>query len=113
MPFWVSIALRGSDRMNYRLTALEVDHRPHNASSPSSSSNGDSEKPLSLDDASAAPTEEPTATSGVGGSGVVVEPSAVDYGFAMFFIAFGAVALVFGVASNVYVQINGIYNIPA
>jgi len=91
MPFWISIALRGSNGMNDRLTALEEEH--HRPISPTTTTTTTVDVDVDVDG--------------------VVEPCVVDYGFAIFFIVFGTIALVAGVASNVYVQINGIFNVPA
>ena len=48
-------------------------------------------------------------TTGEDETSCTVEPCIIDYGFAIFFIVFGSIALIAGVASNVYVQIHGIY----
>ena len=103
MPFWISIALRGSNGMNERLTALEAES--YHPSSPQNSVDAGS--------AVEPPQQQQQQQPQTINDDNVVEPCIVDYGFAMFFIAFGAISLVAGVASNVYVQLNGIFNIPA
>lgn len=99
MPLFVKIALKGSNGLSERLAALDGEH--HRPNSPTT---------LSADNLGT--NDSPPATINDNNE-CIVEPSLVDYGFAMFFIVFGAIALVAGVASNVYVQINGIFNIPA
>lgn len=112
MPLWVRIAREGSNGMNKRLTALNEEH--HRSSSPTVVVQNDGATAGTHQNRTTL-SHSPLAT--IGGSNTdtsgIVEPCLVDYGFAIFFIVFGAVALVAGVASNVYVQINGIFNIPA
>lgn len=114
MPLWVKIALKGSNGMNERLTALDEQHyhpasptTQNTASIAAAESSSDGvHQDITLDHPPAAAIND---SNNIG----IVEPCLVDYGFAIFFIVFGAIALVSGVASNVYVQINGIFNIPA
>jgi len=128
MPFWVSIALKGSNGLNERLTVLEGNHRPHQISpvnSPTNNNNGDYNNPTATTTETNGTTSAATAGVGVDASSqqqqqidaattitttaVIVEPSVVDYGYAIFFIIFGSIALVAGVASNVYVQMHDIF----
>jgi len=109
MPLWVKIAREGSNGMNERLTAMDEEH--HHPSSPTvvvqndSTTAGLHQNGTTLDHPHPAATDDSNATTSD-----IVEPCLVDYGFAIFFIVFGAVALVAGVGSNVYVQINVIFN---
>ena len=90
MPLWVSIATTGSNGMNERLTAFDSEHGPVSANS-------------SQDDA-----EE----NGEASSSRVIEACKRDYIFSIFFIFFGVVAMVAGVLSNVYVQVNNVFYTP-
>lgn len=90
MPLWVSIATKGSKGMNERLTAFDSEHGPV---SPEHG-NGDE--------------NEGSSTA----STQVIEPCKRDYMFSVFFIFFGVVAMVAGVLSNVYVQVNNIFYTP-
>mmetsp|Transcript_12689 Transcript_12689/g.35915 ORF Transcript_12689/g.35915 Transcript_12689/m.35915 type:complete len:615 (+) Transcript_12689:220-2064(+) len=108
MPLWVKVALKGSAGMAERL--LVLDEEEYRLTSPISEnatdSSGDKQQKVTLD-------HSPPAVINGNDTADIVEPSLVDYGFAIFFVIFGAIALVAGLASNVYVQINEIFNIPA
>jgi sodium-coupled neutral amino acid transporter 11 len=84
MPFWIRVAEVGSEGMTQRLTALEQLHGP-------APGEGDEGQP------------EDTETIG---------PCTRDYYISIFFVIFGFVAMVAGVLSNIYVQINGIFYTP-
>jgi sodium-coupled neutral amino acid transporter 11 len=136
MPIWISIALKGSNGLNERLTALESDQ--YRSSSPvnnisdglsSSSPNINSINENGGNGSTAATTTTTTnyvvtssssTTTNVNATAITITtsdedetstvvPCIIDYGFAIFFIVFGAIALVAGVASNVYVQMRGMY----
>jgi solute carrier family 38 (sodium-coupled neutral amino acid transporter), member 11 len=93
MPLWVSIATNGSQGLNERLTAFDTEHGRVS--------------PVRHND-----TMEGAGTSG-SASVEVIEPCKRDYIFSMFFIFFGVVAMVAGILSNVYVQINNIFYTPS
>jgi sodium-coupled neutral amino acid transporter 11 len=137
MPIWISIALKGSNGLNERLTELESDQ--YRSSSPVSNIINNNNN--NTDDSSSPPNNNENENGGNGSTAVTttndgdssstttttnvnatvitttgedetsctVEPCIIDYGFAIFFIVFGSIALIAGVASNVYVQIHGIY----
>ena len=91
MPIWVAIASTGARGMNERLTDLEQSHGgPHTMSPTNQAENGH-----------AAPEETE-----------VIGARKRDYFFSMFFILFGIVALVAGIVSNIYVQVNDIFYTP-
>lgn len=79
MPIWVMIAKKGSSGMNERLTELGLSHGPL---SPSEGQEGGDE---------------------------VVTFSKRDACYSIFFIVFGGIALVAGILSNVYAQVNDIF----
>mmetsp|Transcript_38157 Transcript_38157/g.43001 ORF Transcript_38157/g.43001 Transcript_38157/m.43001 type:complete len:570 (-) Transcript_38157:171-1880(-) len=126
MPLWVSIALSGSQGLNERLTALEGNHRPQN--SPTNENNDDTADNTTTTNETTTTTttsgvgvdassqQQPTTSTGTATAtatavAVIVEPCVMDYGFAIFFIIFGSIAMLAGVASNVYVQIHEIFNL--
>ena len=136
IPLWIPIALEGSRGMNERLAALDEEFQQHPVSPIDADESG-----ISSDDAindavggetmaNTTTTTTTTTTTRIhgdsgggpstslpeaeqGASILIVNASLTNYGFAIFFIVFGAIALVAGVASNVYVQIHGIFAIPA
>jgi hypothetical protein len=63
---------------------------------------------LSAFDSQHGPADHPEHSSGK----EVIGPCKRDYLFSIFFIFFGVVAMVAGVFSNVYVQINNIFYTP-
>jgi len=91
MPLWVSIATHGSQGMNDRLLAFDSQHGP---ASPMPTVNHQSGE-----EADDAPHE-------------VIGPCKRDYFFSIFFIFFGIIAMVAGVLSNVYVQVNNVFYTP-
>jgi solute carrier family 38 (sodium-coupled neutral amino acid transporter), member 11 len=93
MPLWVYIATNGSQGMNDRLTAFDTEHGRVS--------------PVRHND-----TMDGVENSGESVSVEVIEPCKRDYIFSMFFIFFGAVAMVAGILSNVYVQVNNIFYTP-
>jgi hypothetical protein len=84
MPLWVNLATKGSQGMNDRMTALEQEHGPL---SPTQGSQHDES------------------------SGVIPFRKREVF-FSIFFIFFGTIALVAGIVSNVYVQVNDIFYTP-
>jgi sodium-coupled neutral amino acid transporter 11 len=84
MPIWAAIARYGSQGMNDRLTEFDSQHGPV---SPTTEE------------------EESTETE-------LVDACKRDYIFSMFFILFGIIAMVAGVLSNMYVQVNSIFYTP-
>jgi len=123
MPLWVSIALSGSQGLNERLTALEGNHRPQN--SPTNDNNNDAadntnttngtttsaaDVGVGVDASTQQQQQQIDATTTGTTTAVIVEPCVMDYGFAIFFIIFGSIAMLAGVASNVYVQIHDMLN---
>lgn len=88
MPVWVNIATKGSKGMNERMTAL-LEHE-HGQLSPT--------------------------THGVqqqDGLGEVIPFRKREIYFSIFFIFFGTIALVAGIISNIYVEVNDIFYSPA
>ena len=79
MHLWVSIALIGSDGMQDRLSALELEH--------------------------GTPKDDDGATTAAGVD-ETIGPCRQDYAISMFFVSFGILAAVVGLVSNIYVQIN-------
>lgn len=98
MPLWVYIATNGSRGMNDRLTAFDSEHGP--VVSP--------DLPHGADGRHANGPEDVNGTVSV----EAIEPCKRDYIFSIFFIFFGVVAMVAGVLSNVYVQVNNIFYTP-
>jgi solute carrier family 38 (sodium-coupled neutral amino acid transporter), member 11 len=96
MPLWVSIATAGSRGMNDRLTAFDSEHGPV-SSSQDGHSNG---------------THDESDVAENGARHEVIEPCKRDFIFSIFFIFFGVVAMVAGIFSNVYVQVNNIFYTP-
>jgi hypothetical protein len=91
MPLWVYIATTGSRGMNNRLEVFDSEHGPVSLSQE----------------------EDGNGEDGNGGATTqVVEPCKRDYIFSIFFIFFGLVAMVAGILSNVYVQVNNIFYTP-
>jgi len=110
MPLWVSVALSGSHGLNERLTALEGNHRPQNSpTNDNNDDNADNTNTTNGTTTSAADVGVGVDTTGTTAA-VIVEPCVIDYGFAIFFIIFGSIAMLAGVASNIYVQIHEIFN---
>lgn len=105
IPLWIPVALEGSRGINERLAALDEEfHRPVSpveAENSNDNSNGSAGSASSLPEGQASDSMP------------IVDASLTNYGFAIFFVVFGAIALVAGVASNLYVQIHGIFAIPA
>ena len=85
MPVWVHIATKGSEGMNIRMTALEQEHGPM----------------------------PPADSSEQGGSSQIIAFRKREVYFSIFFILFGTIAMVAGVLSNVYFQVNEIFYSPA
>ena len=111
MPIWIKIAIKGSTGLNERLMQMDFyNHRQQH----SPANNNENVPPTTASGVDVLAALPPTPLDhSLGGSGsessiIIVEPCIVDYGFAMFFIVFGCIALVAGVASNVYVQVHGI-----
>jgi len=135
MPIWISIALKGSNGLNERLTALESDQyrssSPVNnisdglsSSSPNSNNNnengGNGSTAATTMTTNYVVTSSSSTSTNVNATAITITtsdkdetstvvPCIIDYGFAIFFIVFGCIALVAGVASNVYVQMRGMY----
>ena len=82
MPLWKRIAAKGSNGMNQRMSALEQEHGP------------------------ISPTEANQLSEDV------VPFRKRDVYFSIFFIVFGVIALVAGILSNIYVQVNNIFYSP-
>lgn len=85
MPIWCAIASNGSTTMNIKLEQTGIDFTP------------------------------PTANVEVKVTGEEdddLEAHRKDFCIAIFFIVFGVVAVVAGILSNIYVQINGIFFSP-
>uniref|UniRef100_A0A7R9ZUM1 Amino acid transporter transmembrane domain-containing protein n=1 Tax=Pseudo-nitzschia arenysensis TaxID=697910 RepID=A0A7R9ZUM1_9STRA len=117
IPFWIPVALEGSRGMNERLAALDEEFQHpispvegavttnegniNTAQAPQSNGDSGTGSPLPLSEAQNSDSMP------------IVDASLPNYGFAIFFIVFGTIALVAGVASNLYVQIHGIFAIPA
>jgi hypothetical protein len=116
IPLWIPIALEGSRGMNDRLTALDEEfHQPVSpveARNDASGTEMATGEPHSNSNSIGASSSLAEATSSRD-SQPIVHASLSNYGFAIFFVVFGAIALVAGVASNLYVQIHGIFAIPA
>ena len=128
IPLWIPVALEGSRGMNDRLAALDEEFQNPPASpiegNTDTAANGGSTNDSTTTPAMSSqefivvngrPTLSPTshAASEEALSTTVVDANITNYGFAIFFIVFGTIALVAGVASNVYVAIHGIFAIPA
>ncbi|KAG7340773.1 transmembrane amino acid transporter [Nitzschia inconspicua] len=92
MPLWVAIATKGATGMNDRLTAFDSEHGP--VSAAQEGGNGETSR---VED---------------GSIHEAIEPCKRDYIFSIFFIVFGVVAMVAGILSNVYVQVNNIFYTP-
>lgn len=87
MPLWVKIATKGSQGMNERMTAFEQEHGQLSPSEGGRDQHGE--------------------------AGEVIPFRKRDAYFSIFFIFFGTIALVAGVLSNVYVQVNDIFYSPS
>lgn len=113
IPLWIPIALEGSKGMNERLTALDEEFQ-HPVSPGAGISTADdpiTESANPNGDSDSSPSPSYPATSAT--SAPIVDASLTNYGFAIFFIVFGTIALVAGVASNMYAQINGHFAVAA
>jgi len=138
IPLWIRIAQTGSKGMHDRLAALdaefqrsvtpvETESRSFNYDDLSNDSNIVSRRrSIDIEDDDDSPPEAEQAPQlqphllplplplPLPHDGLpLVDASLTNYGFAIFFIVFGVIALVAGVTSNVYVQMNGIFAIPA
>lgn len=90
MPIWVAIASIGARGVSERMMDLEQSHGgPQSISPANSAENGES-------------TELPED----------IGPCKRDYFFSIFFILFGIIALVAGIISNIYVQVNDVFYTP-
>jgi len=116
IPLWIPIALEGSRGMNDRLTALDEEFHhpvsPVEARNDTSGTETATGEPQSNSNGASSSSSLPEDTASLD-SQPIVYASLSNYGFAIFFIVFGTIALVAGVASNLYVQIHGIFAIPA
>lgn len=99
MPIWVAIASTGARGMSDRMTAIEQEHGGPATLNTTNLSDDLGNGTNNDNNDSHLETE-------------VIGPRKRDYFFAMFFILFGIVALVAGVVSNVYVQVNDIFYTP-
>jgi sodium-coupled neutral amino acid transporter 11 len=111
IPLWIPIAVEGSRGMNDRLTSL--DEESHHPVSPIETANGEGSNHHETTNNGDGPSPTTSSDYQPPYSLPDVDASVTNYGFAIFFIVFGAIALVAGVASNVYVQLNGIFAVPA
>ena len=112
IPLWIPIALEGSRGMNERLVALDEEFQhpvsPIESGAENNTAN-DAQQTSETTTANGDNDGAPANTDSI----PIVDASLRNYGFAIFFIVFGTIALVAGVSSNVYAQINGHFAVPA
>lgn len=102
MPIWIRVALEGSRGVTNRLASMASQRRG---------------EPISMVEAFAGlsrahgnhPDHNNNNNNSTMTTEVIVEPCLFDYGSSIFFVVFGAIAMIAGVASNLYVQIHGIF----
>ena len=118
MPLWIRIAAAGWTGMEDSLAAHDADAGTFQMRPRMSVDEGDEPEPRDGGGAGAggaagaaatAATTPPEPQHETNETTVVVVAETVwDFGVAIFFVVFGAVALVAGLASNIYVQVHGI-----
>ncbi len=123
IPLWIPVALEGSRGMNERLAALdeEFQHPVSPVLEGHVTANGGTSNSTEASQSNVGSSTSSTTTGSplplpaaqTSDSMPIVDASLTNYGFAIFFIVFGTIALVAGVASNLYVQIHGIFAVPA
>jgi solute carrier family 38 (sodium-coupled neutral amino acid transporter), member 11 len=106
-PIWTAIASSGAIGTRNFLTQLHLEHQQQDQQQQSQSASAHT---------ASASSSFTTATAAAGDNGgpeqEIIGPRKRDYYVSMFFIFFGVIAAVVGVASNIYVEVNHIFFTP-